>query len=261
MVKMDLLFTINNDKFKKARVTDYPNKSNNYLRVLIDFITDDWVGLTKFLILRNSNHDAYQLHYAEEGVKLPVDVVRGDFFYITVYGADNEDEVRITTNELLINLKESGYTKDIKDLEDYPEDIWSQIFEGIDSKSDVDHKHNIGDVIDFPLLSEVATTGEYDDLKGKPSIPVNVSDLVNDSDFVDETKLSSTIEWIESTFITKSDTNGLVRNDGTIDTTPYLSEHQDISMKADKTYVDNKIIDIKEYVDETIGNIKEDMLL
>ena len=215
MVKMDLLFTINNDKFKKARVTDYPNKSNNYLRVLIDFITEDWIGLTKFLILRNSNHDAYQLHYDEEGVKLPVDIVNGDFFYITVYGADNEDEVRITTNELLINLKESGYTKDIKDLEDYPEDIWSQIFEGIDGKSDIGHKHNIGDVVDFPskmppvdhthtkseivdlVLSTVAVTGEYNDLNGKPSIPVNVSDLVNDEGFVNKAYVDETIGNIE----------------------------------------------------------------
>lgn len=57
-------------------------------------------------------------------------------------------------------------------------------------------------------LSEVAENGDYNDLSNKPNV------------------------------ITTSNTSGLVKNDGTIDTTQYLSEHQDISGKEN---VSNKV--------------------
>lgn len=37
-----------------------------------------------------------------------------------------------------------------------------------------------------PNLKPVATSGQYDDLEGKPTIPVKTSELTNDSDFVDK---------------------------------------------------------------------------
>lgn len=46
-------------------------------------------------------------------------------------------------------------------------------------------------------------------------VPTKTSDLTNDSNF-----------------ISTSNTTGLIKNDGTIDTTQYISEHQDISGKA-----------------------------
>ena len=55
-------------------------------------------------------------------------------------------------------------------------------------------------------LSTVATTGDYDDLTDKPTIPSKISDLTNDSDFIET-----------------SSTSGLLKNDGTVDTTSYLS--------------------------------------
>lgn len=54
------------------------------------------------------------------------------------------------------------------------------------------------------------------------SLPTKTSDLTNDG--------SSSSDSL--TFIETSATSGLVKNDGTIDTTTYLSEHQDISGKA-----------------------------
>ena len=59
-----------------------------------------------------------------------------------------------------------------------------------------------------PSLATVATSGSYDDLSNKPSIPDT------------------------SSFIQKSSTAGLMKNDGTIDTNAYLTTHQDISGKA-----------------------------
>lgn len=49
-------------------------------------------------------------------------------------------------------------------------------------------------------------SGSYNDLSNKPSIPSKISDLTNDSDFIET-----------------SSTSGLVKNDGSIDTNSYLT--------------------------------------
>ena len=46
------------------------------------------------------------------------------------------------------------------------------------------HTHAKSEITDFPTLATVATTGDYDDLTDKPTIPSKVSDLQNDSGFI-----------------------------------------------------------------------------
>ena len=65
---------------------------------------------------------------------------------------------------------------------------------------------------DTSSLSTVATSGSYNDLSNKPNIPTAISDLTNDSDFIET-----------------SSTTGLIKNDGSIDTNTYLTQHQDVS--------------------------------
>lgn len=85
------------------------------------------------------------------------------------------------------------------------------------------HTHTKSEITNFPVLATVATSGKYNDLKNKPDIPSRISDLINDSDFIE-----------------KNNTAGLIKNDGTIDTTHYISQHQDISGKINYTdIVDN----------------------
>lgn len=178
---MDLKLIITNHKLTRTKISDYPNKSNNYLKILIDFTTNDWDNLQKSIILQNNKYESYQFHYTNNGVKIPYDVVKGNFFYITAYGINNEEEIRITTNKVMIALNNSGFTTDIEDLTDVPKDIWEQIFTSIDSKSDLDHKHNVEDILDFPILSNVALTGNYNDLINKPDISSKA-----DKSYVDE---------------------------------------------------------------------------
>lgn len=87
----------------------------------------------------------------------------------------------------------------------------------------ITHFHTKSQITDFPSLANVATSGSYNDLNNKPNIPSKISDLTDDSDFIE-----------------KSNTTGLIKNDGTIDTSHYLTEHQDISGKVNYTdIVDN----------------------
>ena len=73
----------------------------------------------------------------------------------------------------------------------------------------------LGNKADSADLATVATTGDYEDLDNTPTIPSAISDLTNDSDFIET-----------------SATAGLVKNDGTIDTTQYVS---DVSGKEDSS--------------------------
>lgn len=53
-----------------------------------------------------------------------------------------------------------------------------------DARTPVAHTHTTSQITDFPTLSNVATSGSYNDLSNKPSIPTATSDLTNDSGFV-----------------------------------------------------------------------------
>ena len=107
---------------------------------------------------------------------------------------------------------------------------------------DISGKANISD------LSTVATSGSYNDLIDKPTIPSKTSQLTNDSGYLTS---------IPNEYITESELNSK----------GYLTEHQDISGKADKSEIPTKISDLtndsgfitsipSEYVTETELNSK-----
>lgn len=56
----------------------------------------------------------------------------------------------------------------------------SELTSGLAGKADSSHKHTKADVTDFPTLATVATSGSYNDLSDKPTIPesVDVSGLI-----------------------------------------------------------------------------------
>lgn len=298
-------FQVNNQKLtRNTKNVFLADKSNNILQCKFSIKGEDWENKQRFVLLRDNECNTYQLHLDNTNIiTIPYDVLIKEKFSITLYGEDTEEN-RITTNLITFRLNESGYTTDIEDLRDVDPDIWTQIFDGIDSKSEKNHNHIVSDISDFPDLSQVALSGDYNDLKDKPSIPVKVSDLDNDLEYVvtGDSRLSDartpiphthqksdisnfpssmpplphthsksditnfpsrmpptshnhTVENIvdfpsipsklsdltnDSNFIETSNINGLVRNDGTIDTTKYLINHQDISGKINYTdIIDN----------------------
>ena len=109
------------------------------------------------------------------------------------------------------------------------------------------HTHTVSDVTDFPTLSTVATTGDYDDLLDKPSIPSSSSDLTDGSELIKKSNTSGLVKndgsidtstyltpSALSNYVQKSSTNGLLKNDGTVDTTSYSTfsgSYNDLSNK------------------------------
>lgn len=96
---------------------------------------------------------------------------------------------------------------------------------------------------DASSLATVATSGSYNDLSNKPTIPTipaNVSAFTNDAGYLTSHQSLSgyaTEAWVGqqgyltqhqslSNYVQKSNTSGLLKNDGTVDTSTYLTSHQ-----------------------------------
>jgi hypothetical protein len=126
--------------------------------------------------------------------------------------------------------------------------------------------------VDASDLAAVATSGKYSDLKNKPTIPSKTSQLTNDSGFLTEhqsltayakkTDLNSYAKKTEipdvsdfatkseipdvSDFATKSEipsVEGLAPKSW-VEGQGYLTQHQDISNKADKSELPSKVSDL-----------------
>ena len=110
------------------------------------------------------------------------------------------------------------------------------------NKSDFSGSYN--DLSDKPTIPDAQIQSDWnqsdntkkDFIKNKPTIPAaQVQSDWNESDTSSNAYIANkpTIPDI-SNCIQKSSTPGLVKNDGSIDTNIYLTQHQDISGKADK---------------------------
>lgn len=155
VIKLELNFKIENQRIRQCDDNFIVQKSNKYLKLNFHFLTDDWIDLSKFIILKDSNRTAYEFSYSDDGIIVPSAVLTGNQFYVTVYGGNSEK--RITTNEVGVLIAKTGYTRDITPVEDEPEDVFVQIFEMLDDKPDKSD------------ISAVGYSGDYDDLINKPS--------------------------------------------------------------------------------------------
>ena len=107
------------------------NDTQNYLSLSFSF-DEDWDTYThKYCIFTyKGKHYETELEYdneAEAYVQIvPKEVLKGKGFYITLYGTLGNE--RITTNQIRIDLLESGYTTDISSIR-YPNvpDIFEMI--------------------------------------------------------------------------------------------------------------------------------------
>ena len=134
---------------------------------------------------------------------------------------DTGDPVTITVNNQTYTQSEGNIT-----LPNYPTvlpTIWGDITGTLSNQTDLQTALNAKQDVISDLatirsgaaagatavqpadLATVATTGDYDDLSNKPTIPTAVSDLTNDSDFQTGTQVSSAISTATANMVT---TNG-----------------------------------------------------
>ena len=131
----------------------------------------------------------------------------------------SEKLVKNTIDGLSIPTKTSDLTNDGDGTNAFVKTNDSRLS---DARTPVSHTHTKSQITDFPTLSTVATSGSYNDLSNKPSIPSSSSDLSDGSDLVK-----------------KSNTTGLIKNDGTVDTNSYLTSSAISGMLTTSDIADN----------------------
>ena len=109
------------------------------------------------------------------------------------------------------NHTHSQYLTEHQSLTDYVKTNDSRLS---DARTPTSHTHTKSEITDF------THTHDYDELTNKPTIPSKISDLTDDSDFIE-----------------KSETSGLIKNDGSIDENSYaLANHNHSGVYANASH-------------------------
>lgn len=154
---MDLEFDVYNQFITRTDSNEIVNWNQQYLRLLFTFKTRDWCDVNCFVQF-HGNGRTYELALVDDVVTVPAPVLTGDRFSFTLYGAF--EDYRITANQVLVRLRESGYTTDVSPLLPVDEDIFVQIFSELARKADIED------------ISTVGFTGDYGDLLNAPDLPL-----------------------------------------------------------------------------------------
>ena len=186
---MILNFEINQQIIERTESNILVNKSKNYVECNFKFKTNEWTGIEKFAIFKDSWGDPYRVHLGDEcesTVIVPEAALKGTYFKVSVYGGD-----RITTDEKTIPLIPSGYTLKVKPPEGSDVDIFVQIWDALDEKvTDITYEDGVmriysekGEVTSF----ELTTTAHWEDIIDvpetfPPSEHIHTSQDVSDFD-------------------------------------------------------------------------------
>ena len=130
---MELEFNIKNQKLTRTDENELIlNESANYMEATFTFTTSEWTDIDKYALFKAENGKAYCVELGTtctKTVKIPYEVLKADFFQITIFGLG--EDYRITTTETTIQLDRSGFTEEIYAPEPYDGDIFSQLREMI----------------------------------------------------------------------------------------------------------------------------------
>lgn len=183
---MILNFRINGQRLRRYDDNYVVNLSKEYLQCNFQF-SDDWTGLSKFVTFSVKGR-YYRFELSGDSIRVPNDVLRYKYFYVKVHGADGEGERVITTDELIIVLKVSGYSDVVHhSLDGDVTDVYTVLKQKIDAK--VDHFRLDGDVlvcysgdsvvqiIPLSFLDDYYDKDEINSLLNETFIDVDVSEL------------------------------------------------------------------------------------
>ena len=155
-----------------------------------------------YLVAESSSqtHDNYEVYITVRTGTSPnysynwekVDTARID---LTNYIQKSSTAGFVKNDGTIATLATVATTGDYDDLTDTPT-IPSDVADLTDTHDTAftpkSHTHTKSQITDFPSLATVATSGDYDDLSDKPTIPTKTSDLDNDSGFITSLPSAST---------------------------------------------------------------------
>lgn len=214
--------------------------SVNYLKLDFTF-TADWQGFSKLITFRNGL--TLLTIEVEDSCIVPWEVIKTPSFIFSIVGT--KDGVVITTDTMKVIIKPSGETQGVT-----PSDPPKQIYDGLQNglKGQVlgkvsddnydydfqnlkdlqyDNENTLGEILE-ELVVDAVTDIKYEDGYLKK---VENGETTNVVEMYDKQGIDDLLENLDQ-YIEKSDTPGLVKNDGTIDTTEYATQNDLDSAKS-----------------------------
>ena len=187
---MKLKFNIKNQKIIRTDGEYTVNLSQDYLECDFTFTTDDWEDLTRYVTFTVKGK-SYRYELDEhDNVRVPNDILKYKYFYIKLHGVSKENRTLITTNELIILLKITGYKDNLQpSSEEHSGDVITLLKEKINAK--VDHfeltdnnlicysGETVIQIIPFKFLENYYTKSETDNLLKKTIVNVDSTELAD----------------------------------------------------------------------------------
>lgn len=166
---MNLKFKVKHQDLIRTDKKVVVGKSQNYLKIVFDFITPDWEEYNKYAIISDKDEHNYNLPIIDNSITVPLEVLNEyRYFLISLYGENNTS--RVTTNTKKVALRKSTYTNEfnsitdqdtVKDVFDYIDDKLEEITieaigeEILNGKADIDHTHIVEDITDFESAHDI----------------------------------------------------------------------------------------------------------
>ncbi len=145
---MDLCFDVVNQTVTRTEKNRTVNYSDDYLRLVFDFKSDDWSDCSKFILFFDGE-EVYRMALSNDAYIVPEELLTTDKLLFSVYGVNNS--YRVTTPKILVRLLEAGYSSDVKDLDvdEFTHDVVEEVYLAIDGKADSVHTHIKSEITDF----------------------------------------------------------------------------------------------------------------
>lgn len=185
---MILNFKVNGQKLRRLDDNYVVNLSKEYLQCNFQY-SDDWDNLIKYVTFSVKGRN-YRFEITDGVVRVPNDVLKYKYFYIKVHGVNANGEKMITSDELIIILKISGYSDVISPSNDSDViDVYTLLKDKLNNKVDNFRleQHNLiccsGDriiqIIPLNFLDNYYDKDEMNDLLNETIINVDSSELAD----------------------------------------------------------------------------------
>ena len=128
---MELTFSICNQSLKRTDSEKPADYSNEYLKCIFSFESDDWTPMGKFAIFKTGKLN-YRVAINDGECIVPFDALQYNQFALTVYGIDGD--TRITTNLVYIKLGKSGFVTEYDESSYFNPDMTEELLDMVEQK-------------------------------------------------------------------------------------------------------------------------------
>ena len=191
---MDLEFKISNQSLVRKDNEKPVDWSNEYLKCIFSFESDDWEPMGKFAIFKTGKLN-FRVAINDGECIVPFDALQYNQFALTVYGIDGD--TRITTNLVYIKLGKSGFVTEYDESCHFNPDMTEELLDLVEQKVYIsvfdETIAGINESISGLESNKLDKTTYNTDI---PVIREDITDLENSK--VDNTTFNDTVESINT---------------------------------------------------------------